>query len=230
MLFRSSIMSRPIPHADKLIGKRIDKGRLRLVEALGRGSGGLVFRAVETRPSGTEPRQYAVKCMIRAREGTRLFDFQRREIYVHSAMTGHPNVVTLHKVLAAKPYIFLVMDYCPGGDMFKYLTERRTYCRNDKLVKDVFVQLIDAVEACHEKNIYHRDIKPENIMCNEDGTKLWLADFGLSTNYKMSSNFGAGTAGYMSPGKCTALGSYFSLTFRRVHWVQKWPKGILSSM
>ncbi|KAJ3558251.1 hypothetical protein NM688_g1030 [Phlebia brevispora] len=192
-------MIHPTPRIDRLIGRIIDQGRLCLVEPLGQGSGGVVFRAVDTSSSTTGPKEYAVKCSIKGAEGSRPYIFQRREIHFHSAVSSHPNVVTLHRVVEEGRYLFLVLDYCPGGDMFKFLTERHTYCRNDELVKNVFLQLIDAVQACHSRGVFHRDIKPENIMCNEEGTVIRLGDFGLSTNSKASNNFGAGTTGYMSP-------------------------------
>lgn len=194
-------MHNPTPRVENLVGRSIDQGRLCLIEPLGQGSGGVVFKAIDTSSPITSPKEYAVKCMFKAEEGTRLYQFQRREIHFHLNVSKHPNVVTLHRVVQEGRYLFLVMDYCPGGDMFKYLTERHTYCRNDELVKTVFVQLIDAVITCHDHGIFHRDIKPENILCSADGTQVKLSDFGLSTNSKLSTNFGAGTAGYMSPGK-----------------------------
>ncbi|KAF7797068.1 hypothetical protein EIP86_008260 [Pleurotus ostreatoroseus] len=189
----------PTPKVDRLIGRIIDQGRLCLVEPLGHGSGGVVFRAIDTGPDTDGPGEYAVKCMLKAAEGSLHYQFQRREIHYHSMVSSHPNVVTLHRVVEEGRYLFLVLDYCPGGDMFKFLTQRHRYCRDDELVRQVFVQLIDAVHACHTAGIYHRDIKPDNIMCNEDGTAIRLGDFGLSTASKSSSNFGAGTTGYMSP-------------------------------
>ena len=195
----------PTPKVDRLIGRIIDQGRLCLVEPLGHGSGGVVFRAIDTSPDTAGPGEYAVKCMLKAAEGSLHYQFQRREIHYHSMVSSHPNVVTLHRVVEEGRYLFLVLDYCPGGDMFKFLTQRHRYCRDDELVRQVFVQLIDAVHACHTTGIYHRDIKPDNIMCNEDGTAIRLGDFGLSTASKSSSNFGAGTTGYMSPGKSYSL-------------------------
>ena len=193
-------MVHPTPRVEKLIGRKIDQGRFCLVELLGHGSGGVVFKAIDTRSPITSPKEYAVKCMFKADDGTRFAQFQQREIHFHSAVTGHPGIVTLHRVVHEGRYIFLVMELCTGGDMFKFLTSRHAYCRRDQLVKKVFVQLIDAVQACHDAGIFHRDIKPENIMCNDDGSEVRLGDFGLSTNSKWSTNFGAGTAGYMSPG------------------------------
>lgn len=189
-------MPNVVPNPQRLVDAVIDDGKLRLLQPLGRGSGGVVFRAIDTVTS----REYAVKCLLKAERGTRQFNFQKRELQFHRKVSGHRNIITLHRIVEEGPYLFLVLDFCAGGDLFKFLTERGTYRRNTELVKEVFVQLIDAVDSCHKNGIYHRDIKPENIMCNEDGSQLRLGDFGLSTDSRWSRNFGAGTSGYMSPG------------------------------
>ncbi|KAI0088817.1 kinase-like domain-containing protein [Irpex rosettiformis] len=181
--------------AAKLTGTTIDGGRFKLLEPLGRGSGGVVFRTLNT----VTQAYYAVKCVHKAQKGTRQYTFQQRELRFHRTVSHHNNVITLHRIIEEEPYIFLVMDLCSGGDLFKFLTEKGIFRRNTQMVKSVFVQLIDAVDACHRSGIYHRDIKPENIMCNEDGTQVMLGDFGLSTDTKWSKNFGAGTSAYMSP-------------------------------
>lgn len=190
------IMPNKMPDARRLTGAIIDNGRLHLLQPLGRGSGGVVFRAIDI---STEI-EYAVKCIFKADAGTRQYTFQKRELQFHQTVSGHRNVLTLHRIVEEGPYLFFVLDHCRGGDLFKFLTDRGTYRRNTQLVKQVFVQLIDAVETCHKHGIYHRDIKPENVMCNEDGTRVQLGDFGLSTDSRWSRNFGAGTSGYMSPG------------------------------
>ena len=60
----------------------------------------------------------------------------------------------------------------------------RVYISNDKLIKSVFLQLIDAVEFCHNLGISHHDIKLENILCKDGSSHILLADFGLSMNHK----------------------------------------------
>lgn len=190
-------MPNALPSTQQLAGRVIDGGSLRLIDVLGNGSGGVVFRAIDLH---SPDKFYAVKCMVRAEEGSRQRAFQKREIRFHTMVSSHPDVVTLHRVVEEDGYIFVVLDYCDGGDLFKYLTKRGTYVRNNDLVKKVFVQLIDALENCHRVGVFHRDIKPENIMCNKDGSEVKLGDFGLSTDSEWSKNFGAGTAGYMSPG------------------------------
>ena len=116
-------------------------------------------------------------------------------------MSDHPNVVRMHEAFEDKDYVYMVLDYCPGGDLFGKICEEKIYYRNDDLVKKVFLQLLEAVHACHRKRIFHRDLKPENILVNEDGSEVYISDFGLATTNQVSETFGCGSSYYMSPGK-----------------------------
>ncbi|KAJ4883259.1 CBL-interacting serine/threonine-protein kinase 10 [Raphanus sativus] len=99
----------------------------------------------------------------------------KREISVMS-LAKHPNIVNLHEVMATKSKIYLVLEYCKGGELFKKMLK-------GKLDEDVawkyFHQLIDAVDFCHSRGVYHRDIKPENLLLDEHDN-LKVSDFGLS--------------------------------------------------
>ncbi|KAI0635241.1 kinase-like protein [Trametes polyzona] len=181
-----------------LVGHTIDQGRLKLVDTLGSGSNGVIFLAEDT-TSGSSPKQYAVKCVVRAEKGSRRHTLQRQEIMFHQRLSYHPNVVTLHRVIEDKYYVFLVLDYCPGGDLFNFLSHRRDYRGDDAFIKRLFFQVLDALEACHAAGIYHRDLKPENILISEDAEHIYLTDFGLATANTYSKTYGAGSSLYMSP-------------------------------
>lgn len=202
----SAVANTPI--AADLIGHIIeaDAGRLTFVEVLGEGAYGVVFRAVEQHAVGTSskvsPNQYAVKVLRIADDHTVEGQCQSREIVTHKIASEHPNVLTLHQVIEDDPFIYLVMDYCPGGDMYTAIVKRHAYCQNDALAKSVFVQLLDAVQSCHEKSIFHRDLKPDNIFVSEDDSKVVLGDFGLATDVDISTSFSCGSTYYLSPGMC----------------------------
>lgn len=116
-------------------------------------------------------------------------------------MSANPHVSTLHHVIEEEHFVYFVMDYHPGGDLFSAIIDRKSFVDNDAAVKSVFVQLIDAVQACHDAGIAHRDLKPENIMCNEDSSRAYLTDFGLATETGLTNSYGCGSSLYMSPGK-----------------------------
>ncbi|EIW61512.1 Pkinase-domain-containing protein [Trametes versicolor FP-101664 SS1] len=172
---------------------------LRLLQRLGNGAYGVVYLAQDLAPRPHGAEYYAVKCVLKHERGSALARQQQREIAHHRAMSEHPNVVTLHAVVEEEFYTFLVLDLCDGGDLFNAIMDRRTFANNTEAVRRMFLQVIDAVEACHASGIYHRDLKPENILCDKDDKNVYLADFGLSTRTRFSANFGCGSSFYMSP-------------------------------
>lgn len=177
-------------------------GTLRLTGILGTGAYGVVYSAVDVKTNV----RYAVKTLSKYNaDGTRLdqrqIAFQTREIRLHWTASGHRNVVSVLKVLDDPDCIYVIMEYCPEGDLFYNITECGEYVGKDQLAKSVFLQILDAVEHCHNLGIYHRDLKPENILVSDHGETVKLADFGLATSSDRSEDYGCGSTFYMSPGK-----------------------------
>ncbi|KIY49305.1 Pkinase-domain-containing protein, partial [Fistulina hepatica ATCC 64428] len=189
----------------------IDNERLVLTECLGQGAFGKVYCAVDRSSPSGKPKVYAVKCLRKPKSGSRQEQHQMREFALHERVSAHPNIVTFHKVIYEKDFVFVVLDYCDGGDLFSAITEQQLFDKNDRLIRRLFVQLIDAVHFCHDNNVCHRDLKPENILCSKDGRSVYLADFGLSTSQRYSTEYGCGSKFYMSPeciGKDVRVGRY----------------------
>jgi len=186
----SSLTSRPEERIGQLLA-----GRIELSGILGVGAYGVVYTAVDIF-TGTP---YAVKALSKVGLDARQRKFQQREISLHHRASGHPNVVNLVKILDAPDCTYVIIEYCPEGDLFTNITERGNFVGNDMLARRVFLQLLDAVEYCHSLGIYHRDLKPENVLVTENGTKVKLADFGLATTEAVTSDFGCGSTFYMSP-------------------------------
>ena len=74
-------------------------------------------------------------------------------------------------------YLYLVMEYLPGGDLMNLLISRDILSEEDS--KFYAAELILAIESVHKLNCIHRDIKPDNILIGKDG-HIKLSDFGLS--------------------------------------------------
>jgi len=173
---------------------------LELKGILGTGAYGVVYSAIDH----LTQTWYAVKALSKTNPNGEPLDrrqreFQAREIQLHYAASAHPNIVSMLKIVDDPECTYVVLEYCPEGDLFSNITERGRYVSNDALVRQAFLQILNAVEHCHRLGIYHRDLKPENILVSHSGNQVLLADFGLATTDSESEDHGCGSTFYMSP-------------------------------
>jgi serine/threonine protein kinase len=193
------------PTPDSRIGKYLGQS-LQLTGVLGTGAYGVVYSAFDE----FTKTWYAVKALSKTNANGEPLDrrqreFQTREIQLHYAASSHPNIVSMLKIVDDADCTYVILEYCPEGDLFANITEKGRYVSNDALVQKAFLQILNAVEHCHGMGIYHRDLKPENILVSNDGSDVLLADFGLATTDSESDDHGCGSTFYMSPGRLTSL-------------------------
>jgi eukaryotic-like serine/threonine-protein kinase len=153
-------------------GQRI--GEWKLVEEIGRGGMGTVYRAV--RGDGEFSIEAAIKVLSRGVNSQILLDRFRRERQI-LARLEHPNIARLldgGKTSSGLPY--LVMEYVPGMALTRYCDERQLSIR-DRLA--LFRKVCDAVSCAHRNLVIHRDLKPDNILVTGDGVPK-LLDFGIA--------------------------------------------------
>jgi serine/threonine protein kinase len=135
------------PSSHPPLGTIIDDGALQLVEIVGLGGYGVCYRAVEV---ANPSQSYAVKCLPQSHaHSSRHRQLHLREIMLHRLASSHPNVVTLHRVLDEDSFTYIIMDFAKDGDLFTQILNNRRYLGNNALIKHVFLQLIDALEYCH---------------------------------------------------------------------------------
>lgn len=112
----------------------------------------------------------------------------------------HQHICQLYQVYETEESIFLVIEYCPGGELFDYIVSRKRL--QEKEARHLFRQIISAVAYVHKKGYAHRDLKPENMLL--DGEKnLKIIDFGLCAKpehgLRSPLHTRAGSALYASP-------------------------------
>mmetsp|Transcript_3532 Transcript_3532/g.2566 ORF Transcript_3532/g.2566 Transcript_3532/m.2566 type:complete len:143 (-) Transcript_3532:6-434(-) len=107
-------------------------------------------------------------------------ELQKREIEVLK-ICQHPNVIRLLDVFENPEYIYIVLEYCAGGDLFHYL-DKRDFKVTEDLARHIAHQIAAAIYYLHSYGIAHRDLKLENILMTDstDQAELKLVDFGLS--------------------------------------------------
>ena len=186
-----------MPLPKHLTGKRVGNNRIELTALLGEGSYGCVYRGILNQ-DGLQ-KDCAVKCMDRSNLDAYHLMVQRREILLHQRVSDGGGVVSLYETFEEGDYMFIVMEYCPDGDLWESIAHDR-YAEKNDLIRDVFSQILDSVAYCHSKRVFHRDIKPENILLSDGGRKVLLADFGLASGSVISNELRCGSPWYMSPG------------------------------
>lgn len=203
----------------------------------------------------TEPRKYALKCLSKQNLSPEMLDLQRTEAFIHQSIPKHPNIISLYCTYETSDWLFLVMEYCPGQDLYFWLEEAdlanapskhspskhgsSSAIMQDsgsmpdevpstpwllartsphmllseerlKCVGDMFYQMCQAVQFCHDRGISHRDIKPENFIVqdmrsdylhrasDQEAVVVKLTDFGLATTKDQCDDFNCGSKPYMA--------------------------------
>jgi predicted Ser/Thr protein kinase len=167
----------------------------RVVERIGEGGMGIVFKAVDSRLGRTVALKVISHAAGAGDEKIRFF----REAKAASAL-NHPNIVTIYEYDSDDAVDFIAMEYIRGKTLHALLAEQRPPL--DTLL-EYAVQAARAVAAAHAAGIVHRDLKTKNIMVTKDGT-VKVLDFGLAKQSGLGgpeTQSGAvlGTPAYMSP-------------------------------
>src|SRR5215470_10590619 len=147
-------------------------GPYAVVEPIGTGGMGEVYRATDTRLG----RDVALKILPEemAASQDRLSRFYREARA--AAALNHPNIVTLYSVEESRGVHFLAMELVDGQPLHHILPAEGF---PSEQIIDWAIILVEAVAAAHEKGLVHRDLKPANIMITRDG-RVKVLDFGLA--------------------------------------------------
>lgn len=184
------------------LNENVDIADLQVVWQLGEGLQGTVYLVKHK----NHQRKYALKVCHHLTTTPRKnnVDEIRNEAMVLKQLS-HPFIVNLNTFLETPKHTYLLLDFCPGGDLFYHMrkveeSERKRFSENT--VKFYVWGLILALQYLHDKGFIYRDLKPENVLIDRDGyPKLW--DFGLSISQGdidfKTCRKQCGTKGYFSP-------------------------------
>ena len=174
-------------------------GRYRILDELGRGATGIVYRAQDPAIG----RVIAIKTI-------RLSDFTdeterdrlRERLFREAQSAGilsHPNIVTIYDIAEEGGLAYIFMEYVDGPPLEKILNSQEVLGKDVAL--SIFRQTATALDYAHRKGIVHRDIKPANILIHE-GALAKITDFGVAkilSQQMTQSGVMMGTPNYMSP-------------------------------
>ncbi|KAM8889651.1 serine/threonine-protein kinase Nek1 isoform 2-T2 [Synchiropus picturatus] len=153
--------------------------------------------------SKTDGRNYVIKEICISGMSSKERQESRNEVAVLANMS-HPNIVQYKESFEEGGSLYIVMDYCEGGDLFKKINSQKGVQFPEEQILDWFVQICLALKHVHDRKILHRDIKSQNIFLTKEGT-VQLGDFGIARVLNSTVELARtciGTPYYLSPEIC----------------------------
>lgn len=162
---------------------RIGLELYKVLKLLGKGSFGEVYLVQHKKTNELYAMKIIQKSKIMSQNLVRYAVTEKKVM----SQTNHPFIVKLRSAFQTKERLFLIMDYCPGGDLSQYLIREKRF--TEERARIYISEIILAIEDLHKRNIIFRylvrhdylirDIKPDNVVLDKDGHAM-LTDFGLS--------------------------------------------------
>jgi len=146
-------------------------------EKLGNGKFGLVKLGINKHTK----EKVAIKIMNKKKMDSSDIELMRTEIEILK-ICQHPNIIRLYDIFENIDYIYIIMEYCPGGDLFSYL-EQRKFKISEERAAIIMNKICEAVFYFQSYfGVIHRDLKPENVLLtsSSDDSDIRILDFGLS--------------------------------------------------
>ncbi|RST01668.1 hypothetical protein EF910_27010 [Streptomyces sp. WAC07149] len=173
-------------------------GRYRLVERLGQGGIGEVWRAQDVELD----RAVAVKVLLEFDASEELLGRFRREASI-GARLQHPGLTVVHDIGRHGDRLFMVMELLEGQDLSRLLARTPGVGLPLPQVLDLALQTAEALAAAHAQKVVHRDLKPGNLFLLSDG-RLKICDFGIARTADATGGLTVtgrvfGTPSYMAP-------------------------------
>lgn len=165
-----------------------------IIDEIGNGAFGTVYKVTKNNTDDT----YAMKSLSKVTlQKSKQLKYAISECKIMKEL-AHPFIVTLYYAFQTAHFLYLVLEYCPNGDLSSLVKAKRKL--DEHTAKFYLAEIILALEYLHNLNIIYRDLKPANILIDTEG-HIKLSDFGLAkdnaeSNVMMTM---AGTPAYLPP-------------------------------
>ncbi|XP_049709264.1 serine/threonine-protein kinase Nek5 isoform X1 [Elephas maximus indicus] len=171
-----------------------------VIKAIGEGAFGKAYLA----KGKSDDEHCVIKEIDFAKMPTPEKEASKKEVILLAKMK-HPNIVTFFSSFQENNSLFIVMEYCDGGDLMKRIRRQRGVLFSEDQILGWFVQISLGLKHLHDRKILHRDIKTQNIFLSKNGMVAKLGDFGIARVLNNSMELAqtcVGTPYYLSPEIC----------------------------
>ena len=189
---RTRTILRPL---DELLPGTTLAGKYKIIEVLGRGGMGIVYKAEDTKLKRSVALKFLPPELIQNEEIRERFVLEART----AAALSHPNICTIHEIDEQEGRSFISMEYVEGQSLKERI--KQGSLAPEKAL-EIAIQVAEGLEEAHKKGIIHRDVKSANIMVTEK-SQAKVMDFGLAKvkggTLLTREGTTLGTVAYMSP-------------------------------
>lgn len=181
-------------------------GRYQVEGILGKGAMGIVYQGVDPKIN----RHVAIKTLSLSDEDDTTDNQAAKARFFREAQTAgglsHANIVTIYDVGEENNLGYIAMDLLTGAPLSLFTQANKTLPA--ALIYQLLIQICDALDYAHKRDVVHRDIKPANIIYDDDLLKVTVTDFGIayvSNHSKTRTGIIMGSPYYMSPEQILGL-------------------------
>ncbi|NWI77008.1 NEK5 kinase, partial [Dryoscopus gambensis] len=171
-----------------------------IIKKIGEGSFGKIFLA----KGKMDNEQCVIKEIDLTKMPVKEKEASEKEVILLAKMK-HANIVTFYASFQEKNKLYIVMEYCDGGDLMKRINMQHGVLFDEDQILSWFVQISLGLKHIHDKKILHRDVKAQNVFLSNNGKVAKLGDFGIARQLNSTTELAhtcVGTPYYLSPEIC----------------------------
>jgi serine/threonine protein kinase len=174
-------------------------GKYELVEVLGRGAMGIVYKAFDPDIHRTVAIKTIRKELVEDDDRAGMMLARFRNEARAAGRLSHPGIVAVYDFGESSAVTYIAMEFVQGNSLREYFNRGTRFAERDAV--SIMAQLLDALQHAHEQGVWHRDIKPANLIIMNNG-RLKIADFGIAridTSQLTLTGVVLGSPGHMAP-------------------------------
>ena len=174
-------------------------GKYDIVEVLGKGAMGVVFKGFDPDIDRTVAIKTVRKELIEEEDRADMALARFKNEARAAGRLSHPGIVAVYDYGESGSVAYIAMEFVQGASLREYFNRGTRFAERDAIA--IMVQLLEALQHAHDQGVWHRDIKPANLIIMTNG-KVKIADFGIAridTSTLTQTGVVMGSPGYMAP-------------------------------